>query len=421
MDASRERWPDWPGHLRPAALRWSSSVPLESPSLAALEPRYRCRGIVLTRPQATAPFIQLDESWLEPEQHLNSGRRSDLRRARRKAEQLGQVTTEIHTPRLDELPALVDTAFAVEANSWKGDAGTASRSMPIGPSSTGSISRPPAPRGFCGYCFLRIGDRVAAMQLAVEQGGGLWLLKVGYDNRFAACSPGMLLVRDTIRYAVEAGLNTYEFLGRAESWTRSVDRNRAPLRLCSRLSVGRSRHGGAGGRRGGDAGRSLEQKIMSLLAGPRRLISKCLYPLAARAAKAYVAGEQLDDALRVAERLHERGLGTTLGYWDAPGESPRGVADAYLAGIIALAGREHSYLSIKLPSLDYSPRAGGRTGRPRGAGRVRLHFDALAPETAERTRSLVDDFIDAGAELSYTLPGRWLRSVDDAAWAIERN
>jgi CelD/BcsL family acetyltransferase involved in cellulose biosynthesis len=70
-------------------------------------------------------------------------------------------------------------------------------------------------------CFLRIGDRVAAMLLAVEHSGGLWVLKVGCDERFAACSPAMLLIRDTIRYAVEAGLSTYEFLGRSAAWSRA--------------------------------------------------------------------------------------------------------------------------------------------------------------------------------------------------------
>ncbi|MCH7493972.1 GNAT family N-acetyltransferase, partial [bacterium] len=61
-------------------------------------------------------------------------------------------------------------------------------------------------------CFLRIGDRTAAMQLAVEQRGAFWLLRAGYDARFADCSPGLILTRDTIRYAAEAGLTSYEFL-----------------------------------------------------------------------------------------------------------------------------------------------------------------------------------------------------------------
>jgi CelD/BcsL family acetyltransferase involved in cellulose biosynthesis len=180
---------------------------------------YRGRAIVTLRPQAACPYIALDESWLEPEQHMNSGRRSDLRRARRKAEQLGDVNTEIRTPDLDELPELLDTAFEVEANSWKGDAGTALEHDAHRAVFYRQFAEAACVEGILRICFLRIGDRPAAMQLALEQGGGFWLLKVGYDQRFANCSPGQLLMRDTIRYAAEAGLASYEFLGRAESWT----------------------------------------------------------------------------------------------------------------------------------------------------------------------------------------------------------
>ena len=160
--------------------------------------------------------------------------------------------------------------------------------------------------------------------------------------------------------------------------------------------------------------------MMPLVTGARKLASKCLFPLARRAAKAYVAGERIEDAIRVADALAERGLGVALGYWDAPDDPPRQVANACLEAIQALAGREHAYLSIKLPSLGYSQELLAEIVEHAAFDRVRLHFDALAPETAERTRALVDQFLDAGVELSYTLPGRWARSVDDAAWAAER-
>jgi proline dehydrogenase len=143
-------------------------------------------------------------------------------------------------------------------------------------------------------------------------------------------------------------------------------------------------------------------------------------PLALRAAKAYVAGEHLHDALAAADRLAERGLGVTLGYWDSPEDSPRRVADAYLAGIWAIAGREHAYLSIKVPSLQFSRDLLAELIEQAEKNRVRLHFDALQPETADRSRALFEHFHDAGADLSYTLPGRWARSVADAAWAAER-
>jgi CelD/BcsL family acetyltransferase involved in cellulose biosynthesis len=192
----------------------------DSLSIKKLKRAYRGRAIVIIRPQASCPYIALDETWLEPETHLNAGRRGDLRRARRKAEELGPVTTEIRTPDLNDLAQLLDTAFEVEASSWKGEAGTALVHDAHRAAFYRQYAEAACEEGILRICFLRIGDRVAAMQLAIEDESGFWLLKVGYDARFARCSPGALLMRDTIRYAAEAGLKSYEFLGRAETWTQ---------------------------------------------------------------------------------------------------------------------------------------------------------------------------------------------------------
>jgi proline dehydrogenase len=159
---------------------------------------------------------------------------------------------------------------------------------------------------------------------------------------------------------------------------------------------------------------------MRILDRARGMASKCLRPLAARAARAYVAGERLDDALRVADKLGERGLGVTLGYWDSPHDTPRSVAEAYIKAIDALADRQHAYVSIKVPALDFSHELSAEVVDRAAVRNVRVHFDALAPETADRSQALFDRLVDRGAELSYTLPGRWQRSVRDAAWAAER-
>jgi len=159
---------------------------------------------------------------------------------------------------------------------------------------------------------------------------------------------------------------------------------------------------------------------MRILAEARRVASHCLLPLARRAAKAYVSGELLEDALRVSEQFNQRGLGVCLAYWDSETDVPREVANEYLAGIDALAGREHGYLSIKVPSLDYSRELLSEILAQAQSNKVRLHFDAVALDSADQSRALFDWALESGAELSYTLPGRWARSVQDAAWAIER-
>ena len=58
------------------------------------------------------------------------------------------------------------------------------------------------------------------MQIAVTSGDRFSLLKIGYDQAFARCSPGSLLMCETIRYAAAHGVRSYEFLGGNEPWTQ---------------------------------------------------------------------------------------------------------------------------------------------------------------------------------------------------------
>ena len=123
------------------------------------------------------------------------------------------------TPGIADVDRLFDQAMAVEAKSWKGEAGTALAYDGRRAKFFRHYVRQAAREGVLRICFMWIGDTAVAMQIAVEQQQGFWLLKIGYDASFGAASPGMLLMRETIRYSAAAGLRTYEFLGRAEAWT----------------------------------------------------------------------------------------------------------------------------------------------------------------------------------------------------------
>lgn len=159
---------------------------------------------------------------------------------------------------------------------------------------------------------------------------------------------------------------------------------------------------------------------MSALGTLRSAASRSLLPVVAQAARAYVAGEQLSDALRVADRWGSQGLGCTLGFWDAPDDGPQRVVDECLHAIDALTTRPRGYLSLKAPSLAYRRERVEEIVRHAASAGVRVHFDAHSPETADPTQKLVESLLDAGAPLSYTLPGRWPRSLPDADWVVER-
>jgi proline dehydrogenase len=157
-----------------------------------------------------------------------------------------------------------------------------------------------------------------------------------------------------------------------------------------------------------------------MIAALRRAIWSSWRPIAERAARTYVAGPELADALRVCGALAEQEIGTTICRWDGDGESARFVADSYLAALEGLRGTAlDCYLSIKAPSLGYSRELLGavlEAARPQGTG---IHFDALAPETADDTWTLIREAVAQRASAGCTLPARWDRSLSDVDQAVE--
>jgi CelD/BcsL family acetyltransferase involved in cellulose biosynthesis len=193
-------------------------LPADSPVVGALKRAYRGKGLVVCRRASAVARIALDESWIEPERHLNSGRRSDLRRLRKSAAKSGAMHIEIIRPRPDELNSLLDEAYEVEASGWKAAEGSALALDPCRGPFLRRYAAAACQRGLLRLCFLRLGERAAAVQIAIEVAHGFWLLKIGYREEFARCSPGTLLMCETIAYAAKAGLRSYEFLGADETW-----------------------------------------------------------------------------------------------------------------------------------------------------------------------------------------------------------
>ena len=196
-------------------------LPVGSGVPAALRSSLRLPGPVLQRPAIGCPVIELDSSWAEPESLLSSRRRSDLRRARRRAEAIGALTYDFHRPGPDQVDSLLDEAMTVEEHGWKGRAGTALLHADRERAFYRRYCELTARKGTLRIAFLRIEGRAAAMQLAVETANRLWLLKTGYDEEFGHCSPGVLLNARSIAHAVGLGLAGYEFLGSPEAWTRT--------------------------------------------------------------------------------------------------------------------------------------------------------------------------------------------------------
>jgi hypothetical protein len=203
-----------------------SRIPAESPVMAAITNSYRHKGLVISRLQIGCPYIDIKLTVDDTINQLSSRLRSDLRRARRKAEALGKIEFEIHSPCTpDDLLPLWEEAIGIEAMGWKGRSESALKKDKRRGSFYKDYAIKACEKGWLRICFMRIKNQVVAMQIAIESSERFWLLKIGYDEGFSNASPGMLLMNETLRYAAEKNLKSYEFLGTADTWTRRWTKN----------------------------------------------------------------------------------------------------------------------------------------------------------------------------------------------------
>lgn len=209
-------------HLR--ALR----LPLFAPRLAqgsgelaalARGPEWRIGRLLQSATNASAS-VPLLADWTAFEARMSSHSRSFIRRKRKIAERQGAVRVEVVAPREAEVDLHFGELVRVEGASWKGQAGTSLQRDPRMRHFCAAYAKSAAIDGTLRMFFLRLGKHTAAARMAVEQGGRLWEFKIGYDERFSACSPGILLTHETLHWACEHGLATHEFLGVAEPWQR---------------------------------------------------------------------------------------------------------------------------------------------------------------------------------------------------------
>lgn len=153
----------------------------------------------------------------------------------------------------------------------------------------------------------------------------------------------------------------------------------------------------------------------------RRGITNVILPVMRMAGRAYIAGDELEDALEVARRVRANGYASSIAYWDPNGATPNEVLAAYLDAARSLGSLEDDcYLSIKAPSLKFDRGAFAQLVAECASKKIRLHFDSLGPETADETFALAGELLPVYGNLSVTVPGCWSRSMKDVEWVVDR-
>lgn len=179
--------------------------------------------LTLTRPLLLSPYLDTTGDWNTYLRGRDGKLRSEMRRRRRRLEDLGELTFEVCDGR-DRLAELLDEGFAIEASGWKGTYGTAINSQPQTRGFYEDVAAWAAASGTLRLAFLRLDGRPIAFDLCLETADTHYLVKTGYDREFARFGPGVLLRAMMLERAFDAPTTRYEFLGTVEgannTWKR---------------------------------------------------------------------------------------------------------------------------------------------------------------------------------------------------------
>jgi CelD/BcsL family acetyltransferase involved in cellulose biosynthesis len=190
-----------------------------------------------------SPYISLPASWDEMQTRLHAKLKGNLRRRRKKLEELGPVRlTRVTGGPL--LPAMLEQGFALESSGWKGAEGTAMAQDTATRGFYMELARHASYRGELTLYFLWVRDRPVAFHFGLESAGRYYLLKPGYDESLREYSPGQLLMEEVVKDCIGRGIVELDFLGPDMTWKRDwTDQARVHtwLYMFPQTTLGRTR------------------------------------------------------------------------------------------------------------------------------------------------------------------------------------
>jgi len=150
-------------------------------------------------PRFQSPAVQLDrltETGLESE--WSSSRRKSMRRNRNRLEKMGPVNFRI-VRQGHSLRKVLDRFLLLEQESWKGELGTSLLCDPRDTSFVREMVERYAAAGNALLSELTVGEEVAATAINLRAGNTCYAFKIGWNQKYADASPGVLHEAELIR------------------------------------------------------------------------------------------------------------------------------------------------------------------------------------------------------------------------------
>lgn len=175
-------------------------------------------SINVSREYSQIPYVDTIDGWDNIRRNTSSSKRANFRRLDRKIAKEGKVDFQVISPDPDNFQKYLNDLMEVEAANWKGKMGTAVKTHDALRKFFEELAYLMASEGRLRLIFLSVNETPIAAQYAIEQANRLWILKIGYDERWSNFSPGTLLMDKVVKYCFDKDLEGCEFLGNNDDW-----------------------------------------------------------------------------------------------------------------------------------------------------------------------------------------------------------
>lgn len=196
--------------------------------------------------EETSAILRLPPSWESYEASLSPKHRHELRRKRRRLWS-DHPDARVVTPDADGLDAALET-FMELYRSAEGRKGSFMNDAVA--SFFDEVAATFFARGELVLAFLEAGGRTLAAAFGFRMAGTSYLYNSAYDAAAARSSPGLVLVSELVRAAIDGGVHTFDFLRGPERYKYQLGAEPVPLNNV-RLLGGCRRRDDVGFRRAG--------------------------------------------------------------------------------------------------------------------------------------------------------------------------
>lgn len=164
-------------------------------------------------------YLALPASYAELSQGLNTKFKANLRRRYKRLEEKGKVSIERIVGGV-ELPAYLEECFKLEQSGWKGRGHTAATQTKGAYGFYRDLAQATSRQDCLSLLFLKLNDKPIAFNYGLVYHDVYSLVMTSYDETLKECSPGQLLLAETLKDSISRGLKEFDFLGCDLEWKR---------------------------------------------------------------------------------------------------------------------------------------------------------------------------------------------------------